>query len=551
MRSSHFIKSWLKWWLIREAAMNDEGNRPPAMTTVRFRTYLYMNAIPGLRMFIEGFPDLQPVRDTVDALERPFVVDNGAGFNVFIASPEVFPLLVERQRLVVRSPEDATVIVQEGYWGRWEVIYDKACRFLTSGDTVFSAPELAGTNPSVYINEWIFARFTLHCPAAVAPVLDLPYTQSYMAMDPAAEWTPSPEAVTAAYDALIIERDLVPRTHLPVYVPNPPPSVPRLPLGGGLGNDDGAALSAVGGSSRWGQLLAAQASERALSEPAAEPPAADEDPWAGVQADGGDDGGWDPKYLIYSPVNDIRDDLHIIDHYHYYSVDCRNWPAGRNWRPAFIEACGKNRWAVNLQKCSLTDALAETRADELRAWLAPQEHFGRLVVDSFNAYGNPYLSATGLKMLLDVLGDESGLRVAEVKRIKVYGSCSSSGDEAMSVLAKFIRKTGLHVGELHVTEMGVTDAGLEALLEALDYVKAYTVGPIWLQVRNNRLTEQFVEDVLKERGGCLGQDRSVCGTMFSYAGGCGLSATTRYHLFGGMDRQRPWEDHRTAVRRHI
>ena len=33
--------------------------------------------------------------------------------------------------------------------------------------------------------------------------------------------------------------------------------------------------------------------------------AADEDPWAGVQADGRDDGGWDPKYK--SPVNDDRE----------------------------------------------------------------------------------------------------------------------------------------------------------------------------------------------------------------------------------------------------
>ena len=32
---------------------------------------------------------------------------------------------------------------------------------------------------------------------------------------------------------------------------------------------------------------------------------ADEDPWAGVQADGRDDGGWDPKYK--SPVNDDRE----------------------------------------------------------------------------------------------------------------------------------------------------------------------------------------------------------------------------------------------------
>ena len=302
-----------------------------------------------------------------------------------------------------------------------------------------------------------------------------------------------------------------------------------LPYGGS--SRFGQLLASVGGSAwRLGQLLA--------HEPAPEPPpepsvAADEDPWGGVQADGRDDGGWDPKY--YSPVNDIRDDLH------YHTVDCRNWPAGRNWRPAFIEACGKNRWAVNLQKCSLTDALAEKRADELRAWLAPQEHFGRLVVDSFNAFENPYLSATGLKTLLDVLGDESGLRVAEVKRIKVFGSCPSTGDEAMSVIAKFIRTTRLCVGELHLTEMGVTDAGLEALLDALDSVNTVGSRPIWLQVRNNRLTEQFVEDVLKERGGCLGQDRSVCGTMFSYAGGCGLSATTRYHLFGGMDRQRPWQ----------
>ena len=110
---------------------------------------------------------------------------------------------------------------------------------------------------------------------------------------------------------------------------------------------------------------------------------------------------------------------------------------------------------------------------------------------------------------------------------QVYDSCLSSGNEAMSVLTNFLWQTGLRVGEIHVTEMGVTDAGLKAVLEALDAVDASKGGPIWLQVRNNRLTKKFVERVCAE-GGCLGENREVCGTDWC------RYARTRFHLYGAL-----------------
>ena len=169
----------------------------------------------------------------------PFLADEAAQATV-AAAKEMFPALIARQRFVRRSKEDVTMIIQEGNWEQWETIYDKALRFLTSGITALSAPELAGTDPGVFA-EHIFTRFQLSCPAGVRPIMKFPYSPAYMATDPDEEWAPPLEAVGTAYETLIAERDLVPRTHVPVPVTGTLPNVPRLHFHGIGDGGDGTA----------------------------------------------------------------------------------------------------------------------------------------------------------------------------------------------------------------------------------------------------------------------------------------------------------------------